>query len=216
MDKRAFATVVLDVDSTISGVEGITWLAERGGELIARRVASLMADAVSGDVPQDHAYATALATIRPRRETVDALSRAYIDQIDPFCEDAIRQLRRAGVRVILMSTAPRHALLRLAYYLGVDLDDVHAVDIRFDAIGAYDGFDASSPLAQCDGKRRLLATLDIDRPVLVVGDGLADLATRDAADAFAAFTGFVHRDGVAERADAVIDSFPHLASMVLG
>jgi len=215
MNGRAFATVVLDVDSTISGVEGITWLAERAGELIARRVASLIADAASGKVPQDEAYATALGTIRPRREAVDALSRAYIDQIDPHCEDAIRQLRRAGVRVILMSTAPRHALLRLAYYLGVDFDDVYAINVRFDAIGAYDGVDVTSPLAHADGKRLLLATLNVERPVLVVGDGLTDLAMRDAADAFAAFTGFVQRDDVAERADVVVDSFPELASMVL-
>ncbi|HEV8214879.1 MAG TPA: HAD family hydrolase [Gemmatimonadaceae bacterium] len=215
MANRAFATVILDVDSTISGIEGISWLAARSGDIIARRVASLESQAASGVMPHEDAYAASFAAIRPRREMVDALSHAYIDTIDPYCEDAVRQLRRAGIRVILVSNAPRHALLRLAYFLGVDLDDVHAVDIRFDAIGAYAGFDASSLLVRRDGKRLLLDTLDIARPVLVVGGALSDLAMREAADAFAAFTGFVHHDGVVERADAVVESFPQLASMVL-
>ena len=187
MNKHAFATVVLDVDSAITGIDGIAWLAERRGELVARRVASLAADAAAGAIPYEAAYAARLAAIRPRRDEVDALSRAYIDAIDPYCGDAIRQLRRAGVRTILVSESLRHALVRLAFYLGVDFDDVHAVDVRFDALGAYTGFDASSPLLARDGKRRVIDALDIDRPVLAVGAGL----------------------------DATFESFPKLTSMVL-
>ena len=41
-----FGTVVLDVDSTISGIEGIDWLASRRGEIISRRVSSLTEEAM--------------------------------------------------------------------------------------------------------------------------------------------------------------------------
>jgi len=215
MNKHAFATVVLDVDSTISGVEGIQWLAARRGDIVARRVASLTHDARTGAAPYETVYAARLAAIRPRRDEVDALSRAYVDAIDPYCAETVRRLSHAGVRVILVTSGFRHALVRLAFYLSIDLADVHAVDIRFDALGAYTGYDASSPLTRRDGKRDLIATLDIDRPVLAVGDGLSDLAMRGSVDAFAAYTGFIAQERVVRQADLVLESFSQLASAVL-
>src|SRR6478752_7192284 len=102
-------SLVLDVDSTLCGIEGIDWLAE----------------------------------IRPRREEVDALARAYVDALAPGAVDAIARIRRAGVQVVLVSGGLRHALLRLAYALGLGPNDLHAVSIRFDALGAYEGYDTS-------------------------------------------------------------------------
>jgi phosphoserine phosphatase len=48
-----------------------------------------------------------------------------------------------------------------------------------------------------------------------VGDGATDLAMRDVVDAFVAFTGFVSRPNVVERADAVASSFADLERVVL-
>jgi phosphoserine phosphatase len=165
---RAFATVVLEVDSVISSIDGLTWLAARRGDVIAHRVAALTAQMRAGDA---HAYAECLSAIRPRRDEVDALARAYVDSLAPGSADAIAQLRRGGVRVVVVSGGLRHALYRLAYRLAIDLDDVHAVDIRFDALGAYTGFDYASPLTSIEGRREFLAQLDVEQPVLVIGDG---------------------------------------------
>jgi phosphoserine phosphatase len=165
---RAYATVVLDVDLGISRIEGLAWLAARRGDLVAHKVAALAPRLRAGDT---HAYAECLSVIRPRRDDVDALARAYVDALAPDCIDAIARLRRSGVRVVVVSRGLRHAMYRLAYRLAIDLDDVHAVDIRFDALGAYIGFDYTSPLTGADGRRALLASLDVEQPVLVVGDG---------------------------------------------
>jgi phosphoserine phosphatase len=168
---RAFATVILDVDSGISRIDGLSWLAARRGDVIARRVAVLLPQIRAGD---GQAYAECLALIRPRRDDVDALSRAYVDALVPDGVDAIAQLRRRGVRVVVVSRGPRHAMYRLAFRLAIDLDDVHAMRIRFDALGAYVGFDHASPLTTADGRRAVLAQLDLEQPVLVVGDGPAE------------------------------------------
>src|SRR4029079_8238937 len=51
MTKPRFASVVLDVDSTVSGIEGIDWLARRRGGDIATNVARGTADAMRGAIP---------------------------------------------------------------------------------------------------------------------------------------------------------------------
>lgn len=215
MRNPAYTTVVLDVDSTISGIEGIDWLAKRRGDLVARKVASLTDEAMRGVTPLERVYAARLAAIRPRRDEVDALSRAYVDALAPECVATVKRLQHAGVQVLLMSAGLRHALYRLALHLGIDNGDLHAVDIRFDALGAYAGFDDASPLATSAGKRALIERLPLTRPTLMVGDGSTDLAARPAVDAFAAYTGFVRREPVVQRADVVLDSFAQLGSLVL-
>ena len=89
------------------------------------------------------------------------------------------------------------------------------VSVRFDALGAYAGYDATSPLTTAKGKSQVVAALKLDAPILAVGDGATDLAMRDVVDAFVAFTGFVRRSTVVERADAVASSFADLERVVL-
>lgn len=176
--KRRFATVVLDVDSGISGIDGIEWLAARRGASVARVVAALTAQARAGALPPGHAYRDRLAAIRPHHDDMHALSRAYVDAIVPEAPDAIARLRRAGVRVLIVSHGPGNAMYRLADRLGFETDEVHAVNIRFDALGAYAGFDHTSRLATVADKRVLIDDLSIEGPVLVVGTGPAERAIR--------------------------------------
>jgi HAD superfamily phosphoserine phosphatase-like hydrolase len=211
----AFRTVVLDVDSTVSGIEGIDWLAARRGDLIARRVADLTNNAMQGGVPLEHVYGLRLNAIRPRRDEVDALARAYVDALAPGAVETMERLRRLNVQIVLVSGGLRHALLRMALHLGLSPSDVHAVALRFDAGGAYQGYDATSPMTTSDGKRRMVESLSLDGPILAVGDGATDLAMRDAVDLFAAFTGFVTRPNVVEHADVVVASFAELERVVL-
>jgi len=208
-------SVVLDVDSTVSGIEGIDWLAARRGDVVSRRVADLTQRAMQGGVPLEQVYGTRLAEIRPRREEVDALSHAYVEAIAPGAPETIARMRRTGVQVVLVSGGLRSALFRLAFRLGLGPSDVHAVSVRFDALGAYVGYDTSSPLTTARGKSQIVSSLGLDAPIIAVGDGATDLAMRDVVDAFVAYTGFVSRPNVVERADAVASSFADLERVVL-
>ena len=212
-----FATVALDVDSTLCGIEGIDWLAARRGADVAAKVAALTDRAMRGELPLEDVYGERLSMVRPRREDVDALGRAYIETIAPGAVDAIASWRSRGVCVILLSSAIRHSILRVAQHIGLGSDEVYAVDVRFDAIGAWAGFNRSSPLTTAVGKREIISKADVPRPILAVGDGSTDLAIRGASDAvFAAFTGFVSRREVTERADFMVSSFEELTDLVLG
>lgn len=211
----AYATVILDVDSTVAGIEGIDWLAARRGDILSRRVASLTDRAMRGAIPLDGVYGERLAMIRPRRDEVEELGNAYLAAIAPGCVDAVQRMRAAGVHVILVSGGLRPALEPLAAHLGIDLRDLHAVAISFDASGEYAGYDEASPLATATGKRRVVESLALTRPALAVGDGSTDLAMRAVVDRFIGFTGFVRRDTVVREADALVGSFEELAELVL-
>ena len=207
-------SLVLDVDSTLCGIEGIDWLAARRGDIVSHRIARLTHDAMQGGVPLEQVYGIRLAEIRPRREEVDELARAYVDAIAPGAVDTIARIRRAGVQVVLVSGGLRHALLRLTYALGLGPNDMHAVGIRFDALGAYAGYDTSSPLTTADGKRAVVQGLGLDGPIVAMGDGATDLAMRGAVDLFVAFTGFVSRPNVVSEADVVVESFAELEKLI--
>jgi phosphoserine phosphatase len=211
-----YATVILDVDSTLCGLEGIDWLAERRGADVAARVADLTSSAMRGEMNLEQVYAERLAMVRPRLDDVDALGHQYVERIAAGAVEAVTSWRAHGVCVILISSAIRHSILRVAQLIGLGADEVHAVDVKFDAIGAYGGFDHSSPLATGTGKRDIVSKLDLPRPILMVGDGSTDLAVRDTADAFAAFTGFVTRPAIVSKADFVVSSFDDLSRIVLG
>jgi phosphoserine phosphatase len=215
MSRPAYAAVVLDVDSTISGIEGIDWLASRRGPEVAQTIATLTDEAMRGVIPLESVYSRRLAVIRPTRAEIEELSRIYIARMAPRCGDVVAELRLAGVRVVMVSGGLRQAIVPLAESLGIAPADLSAVDISFDGGGAYDGFDDRSPLTTQHGKADVLRALALPHPLIAVGDGSTDIAMRDVADTFGAFVGFARRENVVARADIVFESFDQLARAVL-
>lgn len=216
MTARArFASVVLDVDSTLSAVEGIDWLAARRGPEVGERVAELTDRAMRGEIALDRVYGARLALVRPERREIESLAAAYEAGAAPGATSAVRALLDAGVAVAVVSGGVREAIVPFAAALGVRAACVHAVSLRFAADGGYAGFDEGSPLATAEGKRTVVESLALPAPVLAVGDGATDLAMRPAVAAFAAYTGFVRREPVVAVADHVLSSFKSLRELVL-
>lgn len=211
---RRYAAVVLDADSTISGIEGIDWLAARRGSGMQRAVELLTAQAMNGEVRLESVYNHRLALIGASTDDVQALSAAYMAAVAPDAGDAIAALHAAGVVVHVVSGGLRPALLPMTRSLGIADDNVHAVQPIADADGLFTSA-APSPLSTQSGKAAVVAALALPRPILAVGDGSTDLAMRPAVDAFAAYIGFVRRDAVVAGATLVLDSFAALVAHVL-
>ena len=215
MEPHGFASVVLDVDSTLCGVEGIDWLAALRGSDVGATVTALTDRAMRGRVALDAVYGERLALVQPTRDEVALLANVYIAALAPGAARSIRRLRDAGRRVVLVSGGIREAILPVAQRLGIPDDDVHAVVARFSPDGNFEGHDTTSPLTTALGKRTVVEALALPARVLAVGDGATDLAIRPVVDAFAAYTGFVRRDAVVNDADLVVQSFDQLTDIVL-
>ena len=207
-----FASLVLDVDSTLCGVEGVDWLAQLRGPDVARMSAQLTERAMNGELPIEAVYGERLGLIRPSRAEMDALATIYRETLAPDAPAAIRALRNAGVRIVLVSGGFRRAIAPVAHELDVEL---RAVEVFWDDAGDYLGFDTSSPLSTQTGKLDVVRALALSRPVLAVGDGSTDAGMRPAVDEFAAYTGFVHRSAVVAVADREIATYTQLVETVL-
>lgn len=211
-----FSSVILDVDSTLSGIEGIDWLAARRGPEVGREVARLTAEAMAGDRSIEEVYGARLEVVKPTRAEVAELTEAYWENVAPGAADAIARLGAAGVRLDVVTSGLHDAVAPFVARLGVPTERVHAVACGFDARGDFSSFDASAPLVLRGGKRTVAEGLQLTPPVLAVGDGMTDAEIRPIADAFAAFTGFVRRESVVAIADFTVGSFAALERLVLG
>jgi phosphoserine phosphatase len=210
-----FASVALDVESTVSGIEGINWLAAQRDASVSRDIESLTERAMAGELPLESVYGERLARIRPTEREILALSELYQRHLAPGAIEILDELRSAGVKLALISGGIRQAVLPLASTLGFTHAEVFAVRVAFDAQGKYVGFDDKSPLVLTNGKGTILHRLYLPRPLLAVGDGATDLAMRSAADSFAAFTGFARRIAVVRAADHEVKTFDELRALVL-
>jgi HAD superfamily phosphoserine phosphatase-like hydrolase len=210
-----YATVILDVDSTVASIEGIDWLAALRPPEVAVKIAAGTAQAMEGLVSLEAVYGERLRLVAPRRDEIEALGKAYVDAIAPGARETVATLLGAGVRVMLFSGGLRESILPIADALGIPRDDVHAVGIRFTADGSYAGFDRASPLATNTGKPETVRRLAPSRPILAVGDGATDARMKPVVDTFAAFTQFTRRAAVVEVADVEFRSFAELARFVI-
>ena len=215
MTNGGYASVVLDVDSTLSGVEGIDWLAARRDGGLGAKVAALTDRAMRGEIPLSSVYGERLKMVNPSRDDVAALADMYQSMLAPGAAQAVRQLHHAGRRVVVVSGGIREAILPLTSSLGIADAEVHAVSVTFTPEGRYADYDAGSPLTTSDGKRTVVEQLALPKRVLAVGDGATDLAMKPAVDMFAAFTGFVNRATVVVKADVALDSFDQIVELAL-
>ena len=211
----AFSSVVLDVDSTVSGVEGIEWLASRRTPEIASEISRLTTQATEGDITLESVYARRLERILPTETEVAELAHLYERRLAPRAAEVISELRENGIHVVLVSGGIRQAVLPLGLRLGFTPAEVFAVRVSFREDGSYAGYDDLSPLTTTAGKATVVQRLYLPRPLLAVGDGITDLAARPSADAFAAFTGFAFRPAVVRAADHEISSFDQLLRLVM-
>lgn len=214
-ERHGFTSVVLDVDSTLCGIEGIDWLSGRRGPDLGAKVAELTDRTMRGEMALDAVYGERLRMVNPSRADIGDLAGAYQATVAPGAVHAVRRLHDAGRRVVLVSGGVRQAILPMAASLGIAEGEVYAVTLTFTPEGGYAGYDAASPLTTSAGKRVVVESLALPRRVLAVGDGATDLAMKPAVDAFAAFTGFARREPVVASADFVLESFDRLVEIVL-
>lgn len=210
-----FKSIVLDVDSTLSDVEGIDWLAALRGPEVQAWSAELTTRAMAGQLPIEAVYGERMAVVKPTSKELEKLGQVYLERVATRAQETLAEFHRRGIELVMISGGLREAILPLADKLGIPERRVYAVSVFFDAKGAYAGFDERSPFTQQTGKRSAIGTMGLTAPVLAVGDGMTDCEMKPVVDSFAAFTGFQRRDAVVERADYVIESFDQLRDLVL-
>lgn len=210
-----YNSVVFDVDSTLSGIEGIDWLASLRGPEMQAWSSSLTERAMKGELAIEAVYKERMKAVRPSAQEIEALGREYIDRIAPRAKETLAELFENGVTLVMVSGGLREAIIPLARELGVPEAALHAVSVFFDGSGEYAGFEDTSLLTQQQGKRITVQAMGLKGPTLAVGDGMTDCEMKPVVTNFAAYIGFTRREPVIERADFVVNSFDQLRDLIL-
>jgi len=188
-----------DVDSTLVTIEGIDILSDGNPE-----VAKLTDAAMNGEIPLDQVYAKRLELIRPTRTRVEQLAATYVLSLVDGAKETIAALQTGGVIIHLVTAGIEQAVLPLAGALNVR--NVHAVALQFDAKGNYEDFDRRSFLTRPGGKELVVRDVRARShgKAAFVGDGVSDLEAKPAVDLFIGFGGVVVRPRVKENANLYI------------
>ena len=210
-----FATVVFDVDSTLSSIEGIDWLAERHSADVAAQCVALTSQAMAGEIPIEQVYVRRLELVAPTRADLDALAAKYLTTVAPRAAQLIKGLQAVGVTVLLVSGGLHLAIEPLARMLEIPDACLHAVRVLANAHGKFVMLDGEQPLATQQGKPRVLSQLNLARPSVMIGDGATDAAARGVVDQFIAYTGIARREAVVAVADAIAEDFVALVPLLL-
>ena len=213
-------TFVFDFDSTLVAIESLDVLADLAlaghpdRERISAEIAALTDRAMTGDVPFGEALRQRLALLPLTREHVAALAAKATEAMTPSITRNIGFFRNQAGRIVIVSGGFREIIAPVAEALGVPADRILANDLVYDAGGRVTGVDPTNPLSGAGGKVEALNRLELDGPVVMIGDGWTDAEVRagGAADRFYAFTEVVRRDKVVAAADgeaASLDEILH-------
>ena len=209
-----FASVFFDWDSTLSRIEGIDELARDAPEEQRREIERATADAMAGRCTLEEVYRRRLEVVAPGEAELRSLAARYHEELVPDAAEVVAALRTLGKVVGVISGGLLPAVVETAAAIGIQREHVHAVPVRIDAAGRFDGFDERFPLACTGGKQVVLAGLPPScRPLCFVGDGMTDLEAAGEVDRFVGFGGVVRRPEV-ERAAAHYCHEPRLAPLL--
>jgi phosphoserine phosphatase len=199
-----------DVDSTLVTIEGIDVLADGNPE-----IAKLTGAAMNGEIPLDQVYAKRLEMIRPSKDRVEKLGTTYVASLVDGAKETIATLQDNGVIVHLVTAGIEQAIRPLADALNVD--NVYAVKLSFDADGSYNDFDRRSFLTKTGGKELVVRDIRARShgKAAFVGDGVSDLEAKPAVDLFIGFGGVVVRPRVKENADVYVTNLRDVLTHLL-
>lgn len=198
--------IIFDCDSTLSTIEGIDELAALKN--CRDKITALTNQAMNGEVPLEAIYTKRLDIIRPSRADLAIIAEQYRNTRTIGALETIATLKAAGIKVAIISGGLRDAILPLAADVGINEQDVFAVNLKFDSNDNYQAV-IENPLTTANGKRPIAALWKAKHglsTVYLIGDGMSDVAAKgeEAANAVIGYGGVVIRDAVRQAADCYI------------
>jgi phosphoserine phosphatase len=169
-----FRLLVMDMDSTLITIETIDELAD----LVGRKaeVAAVTAQAMRGEIEYDESLRRRVAVLKGLPES--ALDQLYKERVrlSPGAERLIEGVKKAGLKILLVSGGFTQITDRLKARLGLDYVKANTLEVMDGKLtGALVG-----RIVNADGKREaLLAARDeigaTKEQIIAIGDGANDL-----------------------------------------
>lgn len=197
----------IDVDQTLTNIEGINELARMHGVL--NEVEKMTHTAMNGERNLPHVMDERLEKVKPNRSDLVRLGDLYIQSLNEDAEAIVSGCLALGIDIHLISGGYKQALDPLADHLGISRKSVHSNVLRFTQDGKYTGFhQLHNPLITEVGKAITIFHLSQNgnsgKAWGMVGDGITDLEGGKAADVFIGYGGVISRKEVVDRSPIFI------------
>jgi phosphoserine phosphatase len=169
-----FRLLVMDMDSTLIAIETIDELAD----LVGRKaeVAAATAQAMRGEIEYDESLRRRVAVLKGLDES--ALERLYTERVklSPGAERMIAAVKRAGLKILLVSGGFTHVIEKLKVRLGLDYVRANTLEVRE---GKFTG-ELVGRIVNADVKREALLSVRDEigatkEQIIAMGDGANDL-----------------------------------------
>jgi len=169
-----FRLLVMDMDSTLITIETIDELAD----LVGRKaeVAAVTAQAMRGEIEYDESLRRRVAVLKGLPES--ALDQLYTERVklSPGAERMIEGVKKAGLKILLVSGGFTHVTERLKTRLGLDYVRSNTLVVKD---GKFTG-ELEGRIVNADGKREALLSARDEigatrEQIVAIGDGANDL-----------------------------------------
>ena len=204
ISRTGYDIIVFDCDSTLTGVEGINFLAKKNNKI--KQVEKLTEKAMNGEVRFEDVFSKRLNMIKPRKKDLELLYQEYLKHQIQDAKKVIILLKKAGKKFYIVTGGYEIPVKKFATYLGISKKNVFAVELKFDKNGHYLNYNINNILTRSNGKKVILKEIKKNGSVLFVGDGAIDLEVKNIVDLFVGFGGFSVRPKVKKNADIFINS----------
>lgn len=215
MEKQFF---IIDFDSTVIAEEGLDALAavalanhpEKEG--ILDQIRTLTKQGMEGKISFTESLAKRISLLTADKTHIEKTVRRLKKKITPSVIRNKTFFKKNNERIYIISGGFKEIVVPVAKILGIAETHVFANTFTFDRGEKITGIDTKNPLSRDKGKEKVMKSLSLDGEVIVIGDGITDLAAGKSLPqaTFVAFTENVIREHVVAKADSVVKTFDEL------
>jgi D-3-phosphoglycerate dehydrogenase len=217
VDKKHDSTqyFLIDFDSTFIKSEGLEELAAitlknnpKKIELI-KKIAEITKQSMEGKLPFDESLKLRLAFIHPTRKDIDNTAALLKKKITTSIARNKQFFKIHKNQIYIISGGFKEFILPVTNIFGIPEDHVYANTFYFDNQDKVSGIDEENPLAQDDGKVKLVRSLGLEGDIFIIGDGYSDYKLKELGlvKKFIAFTENIEREVIIQKADTIASTF---------
>jgi D-3-phosphoglycerate dehydrogenase len=211
-------TLIFDFDSTFIQVETLDLLAsialqnhpEKAERL--KMIEETTQQAMEGKIGFEESLETRFSLLSLNQHHIEQTIAVLKNKITPSILRNRSFFQKNKNNIYIVSGGFIDIVWPIVQSFGLHREHVFANRLLYDFDGQIHGYDKYCPLAQNQGKVKLLQRLNLPREIIVIGDGYNDYEMKEAglADLFIAFTENIARPNILPLGDAVIDSLEGL------
>ncbi|MCA9386250.1 haloacid dehalogenase-like hydrolase [Candidatus Dojkabacteria bacterium] len=217
-----YPTLIFDFDSTLIPYEGLDELARivfetvsDKGELISR-FQEITNFGMEGKYTFERSLSERLNLLSCSQSIIPPLANFLKQSVLKSTQDFFHTELASYESIYIVSGGFKELILPTTQSLGISDTHVFANTFKWDLAGNLKGCDFSNPLSKAEGKVTSIKNLKLEGEVWMIGDGFSDCQVKESgyAHKFIAYTEFVKRNTVIERADVIANSMEDIKRLL--